>query len=597
MSTAGDGELRVLAIERPRALMGPIIRGLINRGVDVDAVDHTTADAVLDEAYARGADAVLAYFGRGEHLATAISMHIPVVCLVPFDPGLGPSTTTNLHYAGGPDKFNYWRALVGALKRHSRPKDSRTAGRRVVVVAPAGDLLMRDVVHALRAQRLDVVPYRGVACDNIRDEFRRASASLIVARASGVGFSLARAGLPIALVVEGELPLALKGPIARTTTIVRAPTEETDSELAAWAEWAALRRRIADAAGDARVSAGGYANSSFKTETAGPTAIGRGPDVARLQRDLEMQIRSRRMPHARIDATLARPIHVEAVSTTSEALALGALRECTDDEQLQRVVDAILKTTAELSPTLKGHCAKALRRLGDTARAEALVRGITDPDGRVLAADIAEEQGDLQRALGLTDSAAGTRLETLGAVERVARWRQALFAPRPPRRVRSVVPLQLRGEPWTIVFDELPVLGRTDASIVVGAPLVSRRHATFRCAGGVPEVEDARSQHGTYVDGVRLAGALRIDRPRELRLAGSIRCLVRPGTNDEGGASVAVVDVADRRWLLTFGSSATLGGLRFDRADGALVVRAASGEVMDPDVRTPELEVDGDAFE
>lgn len=58
--------------------------------------------------------------------------------------------------------------------------------------------------------------------------------------------------------------------------------------------------------------------------------------------------------------------------------------------------------------------------------------------------------------------------------------------------------------------------------VVEGDPLVSRRHACFSIAGGVPSVEDLGSRNGVYVDGERIE-ALRKLRGRETVQVGGMQ--------------------------------------------------------------------------
>lgn len=295
--------------------------------------------------------------------------------------------------------------------------------------------------------------------------------------------------------------------------------------------------------------------------------------------------------------------------------AIRALQTADDRNAILDMVGAILVSRGQDDPELRGHCAKALLRVGDVDRAEELLRKIADPDARVLAADIAHARGREDEALQTVEATAGVRLETLGLIERIARWRDAVHAP--AKRARSVVPLCVDGVRWTIVFDTTALLGRSDAPIVVRAPLVSRKHILFRQGPEGPEAVDVGSQHGTFLDGGRLAGPQRIDRARELRLADAIVCDLRPSGDDAVRASGGVVvRVADERWLLTFGRPATVGRISLEWREGVLSARADEPFLVEPgattgsDVRLPPaalirdrdggpvvLAVEADAFE
>jgi predicted component of type VI protein secretion system len=54
------------------------------------------------------------------------------------------------------------------------------------------------------------------------------------------------------------------------------------------------------------------------------------------------------------------------------------------------------------------------------------------------------------------------------------------------------------------------VLGRQAADLPIDDPEVSRRHATLRPAGGGLEVEDLGSLNGTWVNGTRIQGPVRL---------------------------------------------------------------------------------------
>ena len=54
------------------------------------------------------------------------------------------------------------------------------------------------------------------------------------------------------------------------------------------------------------------------------------------------------------------------------------------------------------------------------------------------------------------------------------------------------------------------VLGRQAADLVIEDPQVSRRHASVRPAGDALEVEDHGSRNGTWVNGARVDGTVRL---------------------------------------------------------------------------------------
>jgi pSer/pThr/pTyr-binding forkhead associated (FHA) protein len=62
------------------------------------------------------------------------------------------------------------------------------------------------------------------------------------------------------------------------------------------------------------------------------------------------------------------------------------------------------------------------------------------------------------------------------------------------------------------------VLGRQTADLVIEDPQVSRRHALVRPAGDVLEVEDLGSRNGTWVNGARVSGTIRLAPGDRVRL-------------------------------------------------------------------------------
>jgi pSer/pThr/pTyr-binding forkhead associated (FHA) protein len=65
------------------------------------------------------------------------------------------------------------------------------------------------------------------------------------------------------------------------------------------------------------------------------------------------------------------------------------------------------------------------------------------------------------------------------------------------------------------------VLGREAADLVIEDPQVSRRHASVRPAGDSLEIEDLGSLNGTWVNGARLAGKVRLALGDQVRVGDS----------------------------------------------------------------------------
>ena len=84
------------------------------------------------------------------------------------------------------------------------------------------------------------------------------------------------------------------------------------------------------------------------------------------------------------------------------------------------------------------------------------------------------------------------------------------------------------------------VVGRQAADLAVDDPQVSRRHAALRPAGGHLELEDLGSLNGTWVNGTRVSGTVRLA-PGDLVRVGDTTFEV------ETEAAAAAPTVLDRR--------------------------------------------------
>jgi pSer/pThr/pTyr-binding forkhead associated (FHA) protein len=65
------------------------------------------------------------------------------------------------------------------------------------------------------------------------------------------------------------------------------------------------------------------------------------------------------------------------------------------------------------------------------------------------------------------------------------------------------------------------VLGREAADLVIEDPQVSRRHAAVRPAGDGLEIEDLESLNGTWVNGARVTGTVRLAPGDQVRVGDS----------------------------------------------------------------------------
>ena len=235
-----------------------------------------------------------------------------------------------------------------------------------------------------------------------------------------------------------------------------------------------------------------------------------------------------------------------------------------------RLAQSILGSAAALSESLTATCARVLFEAGEIGRAEALLAPLRDADARVLAADVAKARGETDAAVHRISGAISLGIEVLGAAERSARWRRAVFRSRRPRRT---IALEIDGVRWNIAFASEPVLGRADADIAVAAPTVSRRHLRFlRDGEGRMFVEDLRSAGGTFLAGARIDRAIEITGPLSLDLSGAIPCRIRPA-EEETSRRQLLVEVADSNTLTSFGSEARLAGWTWRHTGTDLVTR------------------------
>lgn len=71
------------------------------------------------------------------------------------------------------------------------------------------------------------------------------------------------------------------------------------------------------------------------------------------------------------------------------------------------------------------------------------------------------------------------------------------------------------------VRDEV-VIGREDVDVVIDDAGVSRRHAAVRRLPRALEVEDLGSSNGTFIDGDRIEGAIRVGDGARIRVGGTV---------------------------------------------------------------------------
>ena len=70
--------------------------------------------------------------------------------------------------------------------------------------------------------------------------------------------------------------------------------------------------------------------------------------------------------------------------------------------------------------------------------------------------------------------------------------------------------------------DSVLVLGRGNADLVIEDGLISRRHALIRAVEDAFELEDLDSLNGTFVNGSRIAGSVRLEPGDTVRLGATV---------------------------------------------------------------------------
>ncbi len=88
--------------------------------------------------------------------------------------------------------------------------------------------------------------------------------------------------------------------------------------------------------------------------------------------------------------------------------------------------------------------------------------------------------------------------------------------------------LAIDGEPMEVAFGDSVTLGRADATLIIEAPAVSRRHLEVRRAEAGPEVLDLGSSNGTLLAGARLAVPVAVGDGVDLELGGEVGVRIEP---------------------------------------------------------------------
>jgi hypothetical protein len=123
----------------------------------------------------------------------------------------------------------------------------------------------------------------------------------------------------------------------------------------------------------------------------------------------------------------------------------------------------------------------------------------------------------------------------------------------------------------TIALGDEAFVGRSDSTIVLPSPVLSRRHLLFKRGPQGPLVCDLQSRNGTLLAGARLDGPIEIGEGLQLSLGGQITCRIDP-TSD--GALRLLI--ADQTWLLPLGPM-KIGPFRMVAAERCVQVHQGQG--------------------
>lgn len=188
---------------------------------------------------------------------------------------------------------------------------------------------------------------------------------------------------------------------------------------------------------------------------------------------------------------------------------------------------------------------RVLEREAANARAE---RQLESEQQRVL--DL-EACGRRREALALCDAVGGSDERVQSVASRL----------RAKRAVGDTFRLRLNGEAVEVAFGQPVTVGRSEATIVLPAPGLSRQHLEIRTGANGPEVCDLGSRNGTTMRGMRLEAPLSVGSGVELELAGQVSVRLAP-LAPRGVA----LEASGRTFLLPLGPL-EIEGLRLERAD------------------------------
>lgn len=138
--------------------------------------------------------------------------------------------------------------------------------------------------------------------------------------------------------------------------------------------------------------------------------------------------------------------------------------------------------------------------------------------------------------------------QRLACLQRCERWlvshpldeAVAAFARSVRERVvrQGPIPLVLESQRIELVVDDVLTIGRSDGSIVVPSPALSRQHIAVRRSATGITVEDLGSRNGTWLAGARVDAPLPVGDGLDLDLGGQVPMRVEPWPG--GGAKVSL---------------------------------------------------------
>jgi hypothetical protein len=256
---------------------------------------------------------------------------------------------------------------------------------------------------------------------------------------------------------------------------------------------------------------------------------------------------------------------------TSEIL--GVARELEEAGELERAADAFAMAGDTDGEVRALTSAGAIERLEERLKAsEVAVKSDNERSGVLRKVTDLDRMAERRTALAMCDEWLAKHHD-----EKVAATAMAMRA----RLLRGpVVDLVVDGERMRFALGDEATIGRGDATIVVGAPAISRQHVRlFRGASG-PMVEDLQTRNGTTLAGARLAASVAVGEGLQIKLGGEIPCKLTPAVATAAHGALVAVDIAGGRYFVALGPLVLFGWNVTSRREGAaafVVLRTPDG--------------------